>query len=233
MRTFYSVVGGGFGRTAFPFQGLFENLVRVESPADIKDNDGVLCLWGGEDISPSLYDQRPSDFCGAGATLSERDIRELECFNRAVDLGLPILGICRGAQLACALLGGKLVQDVRGHAGVRHRILTDKNEVFTTTSVHHQQLYPWDIPHEMIAWADGVVGRDHTGEDTEPIQFPREAFNAAGQLVEPEIVYFPQAKCLAIQGHPEFMRPDEPFVAYCNHLIQERLLSDANQPIAQ
>jgi len=108
MSTFYSVIGGGFGRTAFPFQALFDNVVCVEKAEDIRPNEGVVCLWGGEDISPSLYDQRPSLYCGASANLSARDIRELECFNRAVDLGLPIIGICRGAQLACALLGGEI-----------------------------------------------------------------------------------------------------------------------------
>jgi len=101
-----------------------------------------------------------------------------------------------------------------------------------TTSVHHQQLYPWDIRHELIAWADGLVGRDHSGEDGELIQFPPQAYDKEGRLLEPEIVYFPQAKCLAIQGHPEFMSENDPFVKYCNHLIQERLLSNANTSAA-
>ncbi len=43
----------------------------------------------------------------------DRDIFEREVLDRALDRGLPVLGICRGAQLLNVHLGGTLHQDLR------------------------------------------------------------------------------------------------------------------------
>lgn len=73
--------------------------------------DGLL-LPGGGDLDPSLYGQAPE---GSGPSEPERDRREMDLCRRFLAQGKPVLGICRGAQVMAAALGGTLLQDVKGH----------------------------------------------------------------------------------------------------------------------
>jgi putative glutamine amidotransferase len=72
--------------------------------------DGVL-LAPGRDIAPGCYGQEPDPLLAA--TEPRRDAFELELVPRALERGLPVLGICRGMQVLNVALGGTLVQDVR------------------------------------------------------------------------------------------------------------------------
>lgn len=75
----------------------------------LKIVDGILFAGGGdihpkhykEDISPKIRSIEPY-----------RDQFEIELFKKALEMGLPILGICRGAQLINVALGGTLYQDL-------------------------------------------------------------------------------------------------------------------------
>lgn len=69
-----------------------------------------LLLAGGGDLHPERYGQEDS---GAVADVDpERDEAELLLARWAMEDGLPILGICRGAQVLNVALGGDLVQDI-------------------------------------------------------------------------------------------------------------------------
>lgn len=86
--------------------------VRLIAPArqyDFTDFDGFI-IGGGDDISPDLYlANTPLD-----ARLDpERDQMELEILSYADPLDMPVLGICRGAQMLNIHRGGSLHQDVR------------------------------------------------------------------------------------------------------------------------
>jgi putative glutamine amidotransferase len=71
--------------------------------------DGLL-LGGGRDIEPARYGQEPHELLTV--TDPQRDAFELELVERAIDRGLPILGMCRGIQILNVALGGTLLQDV-------------------------------------------------------------------------------------------------------------------------
>jgi len=47
----------------------------------------------------------------------ERDVWEAAVIRAALDLGTPLLGVCRGMQLLNVVLGGTLVQHIDGHTG--------------------------------------------------------------------------------------------------------------------
>jgi gamma-glutamyl-gamma-aminobutyrate hydrolase PuuD len=79
--------------------------------------DGVL-LSGGPDVAADRYGALPHP--RAGAPHHSRDAAELAVLERALAAGLPVLGVCRGAQLLNVALGGTLHQhlpDVVGHDG--------------------------------------------------------------------------------------------------------------------
>jgi putative glutamine amidotransferase len=81
-----------------------------ESPRALLDKlDGLLLTgggdvdpaWYGEERHPSLHDAEPG-----------RDEFEVDLARRAVDADLPVLAICRGAQVLNVASGGSLVQDI-------------------------------------------------------------------------------------------------------------------------
>ncbi len=71
--------------------------------------DGIL-FTGGLDISPLTYDENPLREINEISSI--RDKYEFGLFRKAYDRKIPILGICRGHQLANIALGGSLYQDI-------------------------------------------------------------------------------------------------------------------------
>jgi gamma-glutamyl-gamma-aminobutyrate hydrolase PuuD len=152
----------------------------------------AIVIEGGADIHPSLYNN-PNTDSHVADTPSRRDIIEREAINDAISKGALIIGICRGAQLACALAGGRLVQHVNNHGG-SHPVVTNDGKIFNVSSVHHQQMYPWDVEHDMLAWSTDKFSDCYRGY----------GINMDKHQVEPEAVYFPKIKALAFQWHPEW-----------------------------
>jgi putative glutamine amidotransferase len=68
------------------------------------------CWPSGRDIDPVRYGQEPHALLAA--TEPQRDEFEVALVVAALEVGVPILGICRGAQVLNVALGGTLVQDV-------------------------------------------------------------------------------------------------------------------------
>jgi putative glutamine amidotransferase len=71
--------------------------------------DGLV-LQGGTDVSPHSYGHEPLRPEWQGDIV--RDRYEMELMAGFVDVGKPVLGICRGAQLINVAYGGTLWQDV-------------------------------------------------------------------------------------------------------------------------
>lgn len=84
------------------------------------DHVDAIVFSGGGDIDPHLLGEEPLPEVGAPNV--RRDAQELPLIRMAARRQLPILGICRGAQLLTAALGGKLWQDiyVQGGATLAH-----------------------------------------------------------------------------------------------------------------
>ena len=68
-----------------------------------------LVIGGGDDIASDLYAASAAFDRNADR---KRDRFELEAIHHAVAIGLPILGICRGAQLINVAAGGTLYADI-------------------------------------------------------------------------------------------------------------------------
>lgn len=153
--------------------------------------DAIL-LEGGSDIHPSLYNNPNTDSL-VDTSPSRRDIIEHKAINDAINKGALIIGVCRGAQLACAVAGGKLVQHVNNHRE-EHPVISNDGKVFKVSSAHHQMMYPWDVEHDILAWSADRYSDCYRGHD----------INMEKHQVEPEAVYFPAIKALAFQWHPEW-----------------------------
>jgi len=70
----------------------------------------ALIIGGGNDISPEHYD---GDIHARVKADPARDILEIKWIEWALKHNIPMLGICRGAQLVNVVRHGKLHQDIR------------------------------------------------------------------------------------------------------------------------
>lgn len=197
-----------------------ENVTLRHSGFDFKPGD-CLIIEGGTDVDPARYGDKRGKY--TQGTDYARDNVEFELVEEAVAAQIPILGVCRGAQLLCVAAGGSLIQHVNGHGGADHPLHTidDEWEGVKISTCHHQMMYPWNVQHEILAYTLGRSDVYLDGGNNLVTGIVEEEGN--GSIIEPEIVFFPQIGGLAIQGHPEFMDINSPGVAYCSKLIQEWL----------
>ncbi len=93
-------------------------LPPLVAAADAVDRLDAVVLAGGADLDPSGYGAAPHP--RTGAPRPERDAAETAVLRRALDRGVPVLGVCRGMQVLNVALGGTLTQhvpDAVGHDG--------------------------------------------------------------------------------------------------------------------
>ena len=94
---------------------------REGAAEEILDHIDSLLLAGGADVDPATYgaERHPE----TNNTRPERDAFEVVLTRRALDRGMPVLGVCRGMHLLNVALGGSLIQhlpDALGHNDHRH-----------------------------------------------------------------------------------------------------------------
>jgi len=172
--------------------------VLEREPDEVLDLIDGLILAGGADIDPSAYgaERHPK----TGTTEPERDRTEIALTRRAVQRGMPVLGICRGMQLINVAFGGTLRQhlpDELGHEehrrvpgsfdGADHDVrlrpgsfaaLAAGEQVHGTKSHHHQGV-------DVIGDGLEVTGISTLDELPEAIEAPGHGF------------------VLGVQWHPE------------------------------
>jgi len=108
--------------------------VDAEVASRVLDGLDGLIITGGRDVDPSTYGQQPHPATDeAVGDNRQRDAFEFALVDGAIRRGMPVLGICRGAQVINVALGGSLHQhlpDVIGHT--HHQ---QGNAVFATSAV--------------------------------------------------------------------------------------------------
>jgi GMP synthase-like glutamine amidotransferase len=150
----------------------------------------LVCFLGGEDVDPSLYGER----CLVHTHFNKnRDERETRVFEKCVELGTPMFGICRGMQFLHVMNGGKLFQHVSNHAGRPHKIKdVQTGEVLIASSLHHQMCIE-DATTFPIAYAVTPGGHYET--------YARIINTDKHEDLEGAV--YPNINAIAVQGHPE------------------------------
>ena len=141
-------------------------------PELVERLDGI-CLSGGPDLDPVAYGA-PTRHPQLGPTQPGVDAFELAVARAADASGLPLLGVCRGAQALNVARGGTLHQHVDGHRQAElatvttQRVilaadsllatLTCAGEALDVNSFHHQAVDVTGTGLRVVAWApDGTV----------------------------------------------------------------------------
>ena len=128
--------------------------------------------------------------------------------------------------MLCALHGGKLIQHVTNHAGSNHWIVDTGGKRYLTSSVHHQMMWPYSINNQdngikfhVLATAEHNLSSVYVFSD--------KVIKRKLEVPEPEVVVFNYqgaTRSLAVQGHPEFMTRESPFVEYTRNLVKDHVL---------
>lgn len=118
-----------------------------------------LILSGGKDINPSRYGQEQHPEARLVLVDAEKEEFDFKLTRAALELDMPILGICYGGQLLNVCLGGSLLQDIPAVPGTfikhrspsvgRHKVLIERGtllhgllgvETIDASSTHHQAI---------------------------------------------------------------------------------------------
>ncbi|MEX1141627.1 MAG: gamma-glutamyl-gamma-aminobutyrate hydrolase family protein [Thermoleophilaceae bacterium] len=133
----------------------------AEKPDPLLDRIDALVLAGGADIDPASYGATPHAM--TGETRPERDRFELALAHRAIERGIPVLGICRGGQLLNVACGGTLHQHLPEIVGDERHLATPG-----TFSEHEVELEPGSLAAR-AAGATRITVKSHHHQGVDEI----------------------------------------------------------------
>jgi len=179
-----------------------------ESESFIQDMDLVV-LTGGADVDPTLYGETVGPQTIIDTYRDSADFHNLEL---ALRNSVPVVGICRGAQLLTVAAGGTLIQHVNSHQQDHQVIpitdgMPDHAHPFSVCSTHHQMMNPYGLEedeYELVAYARNLSNVYING-DGEDVPDEMETEKDGATIMEPEVVYYKKLRALAVQYHPEMM----------------------------
>jgi gamma-glutamyl-gamma-aminobutyrate hydrolase PuuD len=161
---------------------------RAASP----DKADLVIFGGGSDVNPALYGAEVHDKTYFN---SDRDTADTILYTECLEKGIPMFGVCRGAQFLHVANGGSLYQDLDNHYG-DHRMwdLVNKAWIDKVSSVHHQACRP-NVPGGMTILATACVSTERHIDNSEVLN---------GHGMDVEAFFYRDTACLGVQGHPEY-----------------------------
>lgn len=164
---------------------------------------------GGEDVSPCLYGEAELDITCSNF---KRDIIEIDTFRNALDLGIPMAGICRGGQFLNVMCGGSMWQAVDNHCGEHQVLDLATGQVYDASSTHHQMMIG-GTGSRLIAIASPARSTRRVSA----------TISEEGSEMDTEVLHYPAQRALCFQPHPEFAgRSDlaDIYFAYIKDLLE-------------
>lgn len=186
----------------------------------LRDCAGLI-LTGGPDVAPDRYGQpEKAPLCGEADL--RRDDLELALIKEAHEIGIPVLGICRGAQILNVAYGGTLIADLPAAIGtsIEHRRLLDED------SSHDVALESGTVLKRISRVLDGTINSAHH----QAVERLADPFTAAAVSPDGVVEAFEFGDAtlggkhflLAVQWHPERMNYDNPL----SHAIAEHFTAE-------
>nr|WP_319393594.1 gamma-glutamyl-gamma-aminobutyrate hydrolase family protein [uncultured Desulfobacter sp.] len=120
-----------------------------------------LILPGGLDMDAQYFNQEMHPACRASDP--ELDLFQVTLVKLAVELKMPILGICRGAQVANVALGGSLVQDIPSQLPESH--ISHMQTVFSFDTDHDVRFDPGSRLYGLFGASMRINSRHHQSID--------------------------------------------------------------------
>ena len=152
--------------------------LATEDPDQVLERVDALLLGGGADIDPESHGaQAHPETVG---TNPDRDQFEIALARRALERGLPLLGICRGMQILNVACGGTLDQHLPDRLGhERHR------PVPGSWTEHDVRIEPGSLAARATGTEQLTVkSHHHQGVDTVPDSLSATAWATDDESVE-------------------------------------------------
>jgi len=181
--------------------GLPVQLSMDADPAALAERLDGIVLSGGADVDPLRYGGRVAP--RLSAIEPERDTFELALVAAALARAVPVLGICRGAQLLNVARGGDLVPDLPSDGGEAHPSTAWPCEVRR----HRVELVPGSVLASLYGTEVWVNSLHHQAVAT-----PGEGVTVVGRADDGvvEAIELDGVEVLAVQWHPELLVEPEP-----------------------
>lgn len=164
--------------------------------ANTPEEADLVVFTGGPDVDPALYGEIPHSTTQISPS---RDTDDINTYMKCLSNGIPMVGICRGAQFLHVMNGGKLFQHVDGHYG-DHQLFDNmtKELIQKVSSVHHQSIIrpaPTNKNFMLVATAIGAKCKSRWKNPDEEVK---------GAILDVEAFFYRDTLCFGIQGHPEY-----------------------------
>ncbi len=175
----------------------------------------ALIMTGGEDIDPSYYGEKPSEYLEE--VNQARDKSDIMLLNAALERDIPVLAICRGMQLLNVATGGSLLQDIPAAIGntVEHR--DSKQEDF---AMHDLYIYENNILDDLLGTDGYNVNSWHHLGIKELGKGLKVVAKAEDGIIE-AVVKTDQTFVLGVQFHPEWMLDEADIVSIFQTLVEQ------------
>ncbi|APX72966.1 gamma-glutamyl-gamma-aminobutyrate hydrolase family protein [Companilactobacillus allii] len=164
--------------------------------------DGII-FTGGPDVDPTFMGEEPIP--KLGTTNRNRDIFEIALIKKAVEKHIPILGICRGAQIINIALGGSVYQDLTTQYG-EPTLLKHHQNAPGNQPTHHVDIKK-SILQNSVGLTSFVNSRHHQAIK-EPAPSVKVVATASDGVIE--AIENDDASVQAVQWHPENMWQEYP-----------------------
>lgn len=181
-----------------------------ESLADLLHLADGICIPGGMDVDPTLYQQSN---LGSEPIESEIDRLDLDVIDIARKLNIPVFGICRGLQIVNVALGGSLIQDLPKNR-IDH-LYSFKNQI--KDRGHPVYIENSSILFSLFGQSIEVNTYHHQGIDR-----LADGLNVVARAPDGMIEAIEAPNLIAVQWHPERMiqhKLFEYFVSICQKKI--------------
>ncbi len=175
-------------------QGMFAELFARSrcKKAPTPEEADLVIFGGGADVDPVFYGDKPHPSTHIDPS---RDSSDLSLYKKCLDLGIPMIGVCRGAQFLSVMNGGKLFQNVNHHYG-EHTMwdLRNKDQIPDCSSVHHQMVKPNALGGMEVIAVAHVSDKRESGDGK----------IETGHKQDIEAFFYRDTCCFGVQGHPEY-----------------------------
>lgn len=176
--------------------------IPLDSALQLLEECSGLLISGGPDIYPGRYGQA-DDTVRCGSIDYRRDTLEFALIDKALEMDLPILGICRGEQILNVYFGGSLFVDIPTDydTTIKHRC-EEKDSCY-----HLVKIKQGSLLNDILNVTCGLVNSNHhqavnrLADGLQILAKSEDGLTEAIGLSDPENRPF----LLGVQWHPERM----------------------------
>ncbi|ASK62557.1 gamma-glutamyl-gamma-aminobutyrate hydrolase [Virgibacillus phasianinus] len=179
---------------------ILPNLVDEENVAQIASTIDGLYATGGGDIDPTLFGEEPHP--KLGLIIPSRDMFEMLLIKKMLELGKPVLAICRGCQVLNIAAEGDMYQDI--YSQINKDLLQHQQKAPKAHGSHYVNVAGGSLLHRLTNADTLKVNTMHHQANrkvVEPFVISGMANDGIIEAIESNAHEF----VLGIQWHPERM----------------------------